>query len=79
MSRSLCKLARDALASLQVKAVKDGEDIPFLAPHVHETRHRSDPSTNFDEAPLKQVRRQELPPQPFPLYPSRPEKTCPPA
>ena len=63
MSRYLCKLAKGALAPLQVKPVKDGEDNPLYALHVHETHHRPGPPSDLDEASLNHIRRPEFPPQ----------------
>mgnify|MGYP001465230593 FL=1 len=63
MSRYLCKLAKGALAPLQVKPVEDGEDNPLYTLHVHKTHHRAGPPSNFNEASLNDIRRPEFPPE----------------
>ena len=63
MSRYLCKLAKGARAPLQVKPVKEGEDTPLHALHVHDTHRRSGTSSHFDEAPLNHIRCPELAPE----------------
>ncbi len=50
MSRDLCKLAKGALVPLKVKPVKDGEDDPLHALHVHKSHHRARASPHFHEA-----------------------------
>ena len=63
MSRDLCKLPKGALAPLQVKPVKDRENNPFHALHVHKTHHRAGPPADFDEAPLNHIGRPQLAPE----------------
>lgn len=63
MSRYLCKLAKGALVPLQVKLVEDGEDSPVHTLHVHKTYHRAGTPSNFNEAPLNDIRRPEFPPE----------------
>ena len=52
MSRDLCKLVKGARAPLQVKSVKDGEDNPLHALHIHKAHHRAGTTADFDEASL---------------------------
>ena len=63
MSRYLCKLAKGALAPLQVKPAKDGENNPLHALHVHKTHHRAGATADLDEAPLNHIGRPQLPPE----------------
>jgi hypothetical protein len=59
----MCKLAMGELAPLQVKPLKDGEDNPLHALHVHETHHRSGPLSHFDEVLLNHIDRPKLAPK----------------
>jgi len=63
MSLYLCKLAKGALVPLQVKLVKDGEDNPIHALHVHETHHRSGAPAHFHKAVFDHIGCPEFAPE----------------